>query len=134
MKPVNIYHLENRGDKRGNAFVIPPKSIDFVKPITEMHFVTMVPGAIRGNHFHENRRELVVLNYENNWELSWQISEEDEIKSTHFSGQGTVVIEIQSKVVHTFKNTGSAPLHLFCYSNHQGEPNEPDTLRKVIQD
>ena len=134
MKPVNIYHLENRGDSRGNAFIIPQKSIEFVKPITEMHYVTMIPGAVRGNHFHNNRRELVILNYESDWELSWQASEKDEIKSEHFSGQGTVVIEIQSKVIHAFKNTGAAHLHLFCYSNHQGEPNDPDTTRKVILD
>lgn len=132
MQPLNIYRLNNQGDDRGRAYMIPKKSLDFVDPITEMHYVTMVPGAIRGNHFHENRRELVVLNYESDWELSWQASNKDEIKSEQFTGQGTIVIEIQSKVIHAFKNTGTGLLHLFCYSNHQGQPDDPDTVRIII--
>jgi predicted RNase H-like nuclease len=117
---VRIIELDAHRDARGSSFAI---DVPFAS-IGDCHVATIRPAAVRGNHFHTHRRELLVVMYTDRWTLAW-----DDGRRV-FEGSGAVLIEIDPLTAHAVRNDGSADLHVFSI----GDAREADTLpRKLIE-
>ena len=132
MEPIKIQSIKNQADERGDKFFLPQEAIEFVGHIDEMHYVSVLPGAIRGNHYHIEAKEFVLLTYSDSWQFMWQACNRNNTITQNFTGEGSVLILIESRVVHTINNTGKTALHLISCSNKRHNPQKQETFRKVL--
>jgi len=132
MRPLEFRWIENCADSRGDSYYIPSEAIDFVGAIDEIHVATIVPGAIRGNHYHTGRRECIFLIFSDSWRLAWIPLGAKDIATQDFEGRGAVLIQVQPNVVHAVKNIGKNLIHLASFSNKRHDPRNPDTFREVL--
>ncbi|MBN1153790.1 hypothetical protein JXB12_02585 [candidate division KSB1 bacterium] len=129
---IRVTKLENKFDNRGDKYFIPREMLNFIGNIEEMHYVSVNPDAVRGNHVHRTGRESVILTCSSGWRLSWKLPNEQEILQRDFIDQGAYLIEIEAGIPHAFINTGGRPISLFCFSNKRYDPTQPDTERQVV--
>ena len=132
MPSVTIRHLDNRGDRRGVMHRVHTSSIDFLEQFREMHAGTIEPGAVRGNHLHTGRRELLILIYSDAFQFAWQDEGEEEIQTESFTGNGAVAVEIPPGGIHAIKNTGKRSVTLIACSDGEFDPDYKDTIRETI--
>lgn len=123
-----IQPLTNYGDNRGFSFVIPTQVFGFLETVQEMHVVQLLPNAIRGNHYHQQRKEALIVLYEDQWLFAWQEANAEASQQHIFTGQGAVLITLPANTVHALKNIGQHNLTAISYSNLD----LMDTVRKVI--
>ena len=128
---VQITELANHGDQRGFSFTVPAEALLFVGPVQDIHIAEILPGAIRGNHFHEKRRQILVFTYAGPWSFHWDEGAETPIRRRTFEGAGAVLITIQPGASHAVRNGGPQPLTLMAASSRQYDP--ADSIpRKVL--
>lgn len=68
---VQISTLTNRGDDRGDSFALLPEALQFLGDLADAHFSSILPGAVRGNHFHQRKREAIVVLHNFPWSFHW---------------------------------------------------------------
>ena len=107
-----------KDDSRGTSFRVPRGSLDFLDKLVEMHYATINPGSVRGNHYHRERKELLFVNFMSSWQFAWQPVATQNIHTQAFSGAGGIVIHIEPEVIHAIKNTGDTPLYIVACSNN----------------
>ena len=117
MTELRIQRLEGASDRRGDSFHIPQSVFEFMGSIKEMHFVTIEPGCVRGNHYHLGRKEFMFLYYDGPWLLAWCHSDAEDIAIQEFDGLGGVIVEIMPEIVHAVKNKGQNTMHLLSCSD-----------------
>lgn len=121
---VRVAPLVPRTDARGSSFGV---ELPFAN-IAECHVATVRPGAIRGNHFHTTRREVLVVMYADRWTLLWDEGEHTPVQSRTYEGAGAVVMEIDAHCAHAVRNDGSRDLHLVSL----GDTRETDTFPRRL--
>lgn len=131
-KPVRITRLADGGDARGSSFTAPGPCLGFVGPVREMHAATIVPGAVRGNHYHRDTRELLLVIYADRWSLHWAEGPDGEARSEAFSGAGAVMVEISPAMPHAVRNDGAAALYIIALTNAPHDPQNPDLHRTPL--
>lgn len=117
---VRITELDARRDARGSAFGVP---LPFAN-IGECHIATIRPAAVRGNHFHARRREVLVVLYTDRWTLAWDDGQRA------FEGSGAVLVEIEPLTAHAVRNDGSADLQILSMGDVVEDEHHP---RKLIE-
>ena len=132
MEYLDISWVQNKRDERGDSYYLPRKYIDFIGAVNEIHYTTIAPQAVRGNHYHLKRREFIFLSFNTKWKLAWRPLEEEEVREKELSGSGGVIISVQPNVIHAIKNTGDIPIQLISFSNKRFDPENSDTKREVI--
>ncbi len=125
-----IQPLANYGDQRGFCFILPPQVFDFLGAVQEMHVVELLPDAIRGNHYHQQRKEALIVVYEDDWLFAWQDLTADVAQQQVFSGRGAVLIALQANMIHAVKNIGQRNVVAVSCSNLDVK----DTVRQVLID
>lgn len=130
--PIQILPLESAADDRGHSFYIPEEAVEFLGAIAEIHYATIVPGAVRGNHYHESRREAIFLDCSGEWRLAWRptrmaASEEREF----YDRRGTLVL-VEAGVAHAIENTGDELIRLVSFSDGRFDPDDPDTPADLL--
>lgn len=118
MGGVRVTQLEARADSRGASFSL---DLPFVLA-RECHIATIRPGAVRGNHFHTERHELLAVLYSDRWTLFW-----DEGSRT-FDGSGAVLVAIDPLCAHAVRNDGAADLQIFVL----GDVRDDETHRREL--
>ncbi|HET7435665.1 MAG TPA: DUF429 domain-containing protein [Thermoanaerobaculia bacterium] len=121
---VRVTPLTPRGDARGNSFSI---DVPFAS-IGDCHVATIRPGAVRGNHFHEQRREILVVLYTAPWTLLWDEGEGTPVQSQTFTGSGAVLMEADPLCAHAVRNDGSAELQIFSLGDKHFTDTHPRRL------
>jgi predicted RNase H-like nuclease len=121
---VRVAPLVPRTDARGSAFGV---ELPFAS-IEECHVATIRPGAIRGNHFHTQRREVLVVMYSDRWTLLWDEGEGTPVESRTYEGSGAVVLEAEPLCAHAVRNDGARDLHIVSL----GDTREADTLPRRL--
>lgn len=130
---VRITVLEDSGDQRGSSFVPGHEWLTFLGKIEDAHIATLLPGHVRGNHYHVQRREVIIVMFSDEWQLNWDGGAETAVEKRHFSGTGVVLIEAERLAAHAVANTGKRPLWMIGLSNGIWDPQSPDThVRKVF--
>jgi dTDP-4-dehydrorhamnose 3,5-epimerase-like enzyme len=129
---IKIQRLKNIGDVRGDLFKIQQGSLDFLSAIRDIHFGTIQPNAIRGNHYHVGKCEVLIISYSDQWKLVWSETDSAKTHEREFAGIGTVLIEIDEGIVHAIHNTGNLSLNIISLSNRSYNRKYPDTIKKIL--
>jgi dTDP-4-dehydrorhamnose 3,5-epimerase-like enzyme len=128
---VRLIQLNDTGDNRGASFTLPADILSFLPKIADVHVSTILPGAIRGNHFHTRRLEVILVTYESAWELHWDEGDNSAPQRTEVSGRGLAAIEVEPFASHAIRNTGDRTLLLTAFSSESYDPGESVT-RKLV--
>jgi len=130
---VTISVLQDSGDRRGASFKAGATWFEFLGGVAATHITTLLPGHVRGNHYHVRGREVLVVLFMDEWQLSWDQGASTAVCSKVFSGTGAVVVEIDPFASHAVANTGKFSLWIVGVSNVAWDPNAPDSQpRKVF--
>ena len=122
--PVRVTPIAARTDHRGSSFGV---DIPFTTA-GECHVATIRPGAVRGNHFHARRREVLVVLHSDRWTLLWDEGEGTPVRSLSFEGRGAVLMEADPLCAHAVRNDGAQDLQIFVL----GDTRETDTFPRVL--
>lgn len=128
---IQISELGNHGDTRGFSFALPRQALDFLGTIADLHLASTAPGAVRGNHYHLNKQEAIVVLPGSAWSLHWDEGEATPAQHRAFDGNAAVLVLISPGRSHAVRNDGAALLWLVACSS---EPYDPATVvpRKVV--
>jgi dTDP-4-dehydrorhamnose 3,5-epimerase-like enzyme len=132
MQDIEITKLENYGDTRGALYNIPDTDMQFLDKIQNIHFGKICPGSIRGNHYHHQSKEMLIIGYLDTWTLAWAKKDSDEISKKEFTESGAVLVKINEGVVHSVKNNGDKELEIIALSNRIFSKENPDTISRIL--
>jgi dTDP-4-dehydrorhamnose 3,5-epimerase-like enzyme len=132
MQDIEITKLENYGDTRGALYNIPDTDMQFLDKIQNIHFGKICPGSIRGNHYHYQSKEMLIIGYLDTWTLAWAKKDSDEISKKEFTESGAVLVKINEGVVHSVKNNGDKELEIIALSNRIFSKENPDTISRIL--
>ena len=128
---IQVKEIEFYQDDRG--WCIKPISDDDIEKgiISDIHMVSMKPGAIRGNHYHVNKTEHIliigstcrVLVVDNN-------TKEREEKILENNEKDLFVIP--PGVTHAIENIGNDASYLFCFSHVKDGLKDSDVVNNKI--
>lgn len=124
---LRIVQIAGAADPRGSSFTVPISALDFLGAIRDVHMSDILPGAIRGNHFHERHREVLCIRYFDQWSLHWELKLDSTLRSETFSGSGLVLVEVDPLVPHAVRNDGRTAIHVVGLSNLEFDPPNPDS-------
>jgi dTDP-4-dehydrorhamnose 3,5-epimerase-like enzyme len=134
MQDIEIKKLENYGDKRGALYNISDTDMKFLDKVKNTHFGRISPGSIRGNHYHHQTREMLIITYSDRWTLAWSEKDSLEVLKRKFAGSGAVLIKINEKTAHSVKNNGDKDLEIIALSNRIFPKENPDIFyRDLLQ-
>jgi dTDP-4-dehydrorhamnose 3,5-epimerase-like enzyme len=129
---MRITQLKDHGDDRG--FSAACRSSDFRLPerLAEVHCTTVLPGKVRGNHYHRTRTEALLVFHLDGFTVAWDEGADTLVHTREFDGSGTVVIEVSRDHAHAIHNTGRLHLVVVALSSHIYAPDDPDAFRRVV--
>jgi predicted RNase H-like nuclease len=125
---VRVAPLVPRSDARGDSFSI---ELPFAN-VGDCHVATIRPGAIRGNHFHTERREVLVVMYASRWTLLWDEGEGTPVQSRAYEGAGAVVMEADPLCAHAVRNDGAHDLHIISLGDARTTDTFPRRLAEPL--
>jgi dTDP-4-dehydrorhamnose 3,5-epimerase-like enzyme len=128
---IRIIELPDRGDARGYSFTTPAEALEFVGAIQDVHFASVLPGAVRGNHFHLRRREAIVIFGQSTWSFHWDEGESTPPRHKEITRPGATLITVAPGASHAVRNDGSQVLTLAAFSSETYDPAET-VARKLI--
>jgi dTDP-4-dehydrorhamnose 3,5-epimerase-like enzyme len=134
MSQIEFIELENHGDHRGTLFSIGHQDLNFLSSIKNIHYGTIDYHSIRGNHYHLERNEILVITYSDDWTFYWSDKDAQEVTLRNYRGNGSVLIKIDPGVAHAVKNTGKSVLQVISLSDTEFDERAPDTFRKMLTD
>ena len=132
MQDIEITALENYGDIRGALYNITDTDMQFLDKIQNIHFGKIHPNSIRGNHYHHQSKEMLIIGYLDTWTLAWAKKDSAEISKKEFAGSGAVLIKVNEGIVHSVKNNGDKDLEIIALSNRIFSKENPDTYSKIL--
>lgn len=116
-------------DERGVSVNFTAESSDFLGEIKDIHYASILPGKVRGNHYHIDRKEIILVDFTDEWVLASQTSQSS-VTTRKFSGVGLALIKVESMVTHAIKNTGQRHLTIVAICNTPFRPEE--TIPNII--
>lgn len=119
-------------DPRGASFSLSPAQLDFVGVPRDMHVASVLPGHVRGDHYHAERRELIVVIHEDDFSLHWDEGPATEARSRTFAGAGVVAITVMPLAAHAIRNDGTRILWLLAASDGPYDLRKPDAHRRPV--
>ena len=128
---LQISELGNLGDIRGFSFTLPSAALDFLKRVSDLHLASIVPGAVRGNHYHLRRREAIVVLPGPAWSLHWDEGEGMPPQHRSFPGSGAMLVLVSPDSSHAVRNDGNGLLWIVACSSETYDPAE-SVVRKVV--
>lgn len=126
LNEVHVRELQNIGDNRGSYFRIPIELFSSIAAIKDIHIAEIVPGAIRGNHYHEHHHEVLFVAFYDRWSFYWDKMLSGEIVRKSFTGSGIIMLEIAPRVPHAVRNDGNSNLFLIALADTCFTPENPD--------
>lgn len=91
-----------------------------------------MPHAVRGNHFHKLRRELLIVQYQGPWSVYWDTGEGTDTHNTAFEGRGAVLLDVPPLISHAVRNDGAVELHIIGLCDRSYDPAAPDAHRREV--
>jgi dTDP-4-dehydrorhamnose 3,5-epimerase-like enzyme len=132
MQDIEITAIENYGDTRGDLYNISDVDLQFLDKIQNIHFGKIHPNFIRGNHYHRQTKEMLIISYSDSWSLAWARKDSSQISIREFTGSGAVLIKINEGVAHTLKNNGDKDLELIALSNKGFSKENTDAFSRIL--
>ena len=132
MRDIEIKEIENYGDTRGALYNISDDELKFLDKIQNIHFGKIRPNSIRGNHYHRQSKEMLIISYSDVWTLAWAEKDSAQIFTKEFAGSGAVMIKINDGIVHALKNNGDKDLELIALSNIRFSKKNTDAFSRIL--
>jgi dTDP-4-dehydrorhamnose 3,5-epimerase-like enzyme len=129
---IEIIPLTDSGDQRGASFPIGGEWVEFLGKAIDCHISTVAPGQTRGNHFHERKREVIIVVHRDRWTMCWDTGSDTSPQRREFSGAGAVMIKTYPGASHAVVNSGEEELHLFALCNQPYDPANPDAVARRV--
>ena len=126
------------GKKRSqNGFLVEfLKGTDFNKPnkeFAQIYVATILPGKIRGNHYHKKKLEwFMILNGKVKVVIEDTETKEKKEFILDSSEEYLYRIFLDTRVAHAFKNISNFTVVLVAYTNKIYDPNNPDTYEYKV--
>ncbi len=128
---IQIKEIEFYQDDRG--WSIRPITDDDIKNgiISDIHMVSMKPGAIRGNHYHVHKTEnILIIGSTCRVLVVDNSTKEKEEKIIENSNK--ILLVIPPDVTHAIENIGNEVSYMFCFSNVKESLNGRDVITNKI--
>ena len=127
---VEIKELSIHHDERGWLTEILASDDDSER-IKQIHFALSKPGAVRGNHYHEKRTELLCVT-SGTGRVLLEDAATHERKELMVSGDSPVLVKIFPGTIHAIENVADVPMHLLVLVDEKTDPNNPDTHKRLL--
>jgi dTDP-4-dehydrorhamnose 3,5-epimerase-like enzyme len=128
----SVVDLKDSGDARGSSFGVSAELFAGPFPVADMHVATIEPGAIRGNHYHAARREILVIMAVDRWSLHWDEGADTPVQRHEFTGTGAVLVTVPSGMSHAIRNDGAVPMQLIGLSDGPYDATSPDAYPRTV--
>ncbi len=112
MENIELIPLPLKKDDRG-WIITPPMINDFANAF--VHIPSLKPQAVRGNHYHQNHTEAVVI-LGGKCLVATKNRENDHYEEFIYDGIIKQLIVIKPNISHAFKNIFFRSIYLFCYA------------------
>jgi dTDP-4-dehydrorhamnose 3,5-epimerase-like enzyme len=129
---VQIVTVADTGDDRGCSFSLPDVWNRFLRSLADMHVTTIRPGHTRGNHYHAQHREILVVIHQDAWTFYWDYGAGGDVEHRTFHGKGAALIEILPSASHAVVNTGSLDITVLGMSDMRYNPASPDAFPRPV--
>jgi dTDP-4-dehydrorhamnose 3,5-epimerase-like enzyme len=129
---LKVTILYDSGDDRGSSFPAPDECFAGGFTVRNVHLSTLLPGYVRGNHFHVARHEALMVMSADRWSLHWDSGIGSPVEARSFDGPGAVVIHVPPHASHAIRNDGSAPLHIIGLADGPYDPDAPDAFPRQV--
>lgn len=96
--------------------------------IRAVHVVAIMPGQVRGNHYHEKTNEMLFF-FAGKGAFYWE--EEGRVHEHPVDGHPILII-IPPGIKHAFRNTGETTVFLLAVRDGKFDPDAQDIVRSVI--
>lgn len=131
---LSVHDLTDHSDVRGSSFSVPPELLRWLGRLEDVSEMTLRAGHVRGNHYHRQRHELLIVRYTDRWSLHWDSGEGTARRRRDFAGAGGVVVAVPPLASHAIRNDGDELLHLTALADGPYDPDRPDVVRRVVVD
>ncbi|WP_405996673.1 hypothetical protein [Streptomyces sp. NBC_00829] len=128
----SVVELHDSGDARGSSFSVPEELFAGRFPVADIHIATIEPGAVRGNHFHAVRRELLVVMAADCWSLHWDEGAGTPVQQRSFDGPGTVLVTVPTGMSHAIRNDGAVAVQMIGLTDGPYDADDPDAHPRVV--
>ena len=128
---IEVAELTDSGDARGYSFTLPADALAFLGRVADIHLSSMVPGSIRGNHYHLRRREAILVSSDSPWSWHWDEGDSTPPQHRDFAAGSLWMILVSPGASHAIRNDGAATIRLVALSSEPYDPDESVT-RKVV--
>jgi uncharacterized RmlC-like cupin family protein len=97
-----------------------------------VHLTTLDPRHVRGNHFHKDRREVIIVVSSDRWSLYWDTGAGTKMKSHTFQTPGAVALEVDPLCSHAIRNDGDVSLTIIGISDREYSVENPDSFPRCV--
>jgi dTDP-4-dehydrorhamnose 3,5-epimerase-like enzyme len=128
---IRTSELNNGGDGRGLSFTLPPAALEVLGNVADLHLASTRPGAVRGNHYHLSKREIILVLPGASWSLHWDEGEGLPAQHRNFGGGTAVLVQVSPGCSHAVRNEDTEMLWLLTCSSETYDPAKV-VARKVV--
>ncbi len=126
IKDVKVEPVGRSTDDRG--FVFEPLDGPFPENLKNVHVVVSRPGAVRGNHYHRQGTETLVIC----GPARVRIRTAGETHEFAIPADATYRLVIPPGTSHAIENTGATDNLLVAFNTEPHDPAQPDTVADVL--
>ncbi|HEY1835028.1 MAG TPA: hypothetical protein VGG08_11360 [Solirubrobacteraceae bacterium] len=122
-------------DERGASFTLAGEHLELLARLgatRDLHVASILPGHVRGNHYHALRGETIVVIHEDRWSLRYDAGSDTKVTSRAFTGAGVVAISVPQMAAHAIRNDGERPLWLLAWSDGPYDETLPDAHPRAL--
>ncbi len=123
---VKIEQLKTHSDMRG--FIFEPIAKDLIDAQKNIHVVISAPDAVRGNHYHLNGTETIVVV----GPALLRFKEGNDIHDFEVPSRQVYKFVIPPKVAHAFKNIGKKDNFLVAFNTFSHDAQKPDVVSEIL--
>ena len=127
MPEIEVIKMDYCEDNRGRSMSIPAKAFDFLGDVVETHISEIKSETVRGNHWHDNRNEVMIVQGLDAFEFAWSSDNNSPREIMRFDAGSFVTILIPRLVCHAIKNCGQSPIWVTAISDGKYDGVTPDT-------
>jgi UDP-2-acetamido-2,6-beta-L-arabino-hexul-4-ose reductase len=123
---VNVEEIKVHSDVRG--FVFEPIAEGYLGAQRNAHIVISHPEAIRGNHYHINGTETIIVM----GPALVRFKEAGKIRDVNVPSRKAFRFIIPPMISHAIKNTASQPNILAAFNTVAHDPANPDVVEDIL--
>ncbi len=129
---LRISVLNCTDDGRGLSVSVPTEFLGRMRSLGGIHWTTIQPGAIRGNHAHRVKHELLLVHSRGPVEIGWDSGQGSKVELRSFDQGVFIVIDVPPLHSHAIKNTGTVDVVVAAISDQPYDPLAPDVENRTV--